>query len=164
MCEEFVLSPDLLDPVVSGIKTSKRKIQLWGVGNTLLGDDAVGPMISVQLGGIDCGTTPENYISKLRKEEPEILIIIDAAEMGLKAGSVRVLNFGEISGEIVTSHGIPLSVLLEQFYKSKVTDIIFIGIQPKQTNPGEQLSTEVRAAAEFIVEKLGVYHEKFSPK
>jgi len=154
MREEFALSSDLLDPVVSGIKSSKRKVQIWGIGNMLLGDDAVGPMISIQLGGIDCGTTPENYISKLRKDKPEILIIIDAAEMGLKAGSVRVLKFDEISGEIVTSHGIPISILLEQFHKSKTIDIFFIGIQPKQTNLGEPLSDEVKAAAEFILESL----------
>ena len=121
----------------------------------LLGDDAVGPMISIKLGGIDCGTAPENYISKLRSDKPEILIVIDTAEMGLKAGSVRVLNFEEIGGETVTSHGIPISVLLEQFIKNKTIDIFFIGIQPKQANLGEPLSEEVKAAAEFIVEKLG---------
>jgi len=118
-----------------------------------LGDDAVGPMVSVRLGGMDCGTAPENYISKLRKDKPEILIIIDAAEMGLKAGSVRVLDFGEIGGSVIASHGIPLSVLLEQFREN--TEIFFIGIQPKQTDLGEPLSDEIRAAAEFIVEKLG---------
>ena len=152
MCEEFALSFDLLDPVVSGIKSSKRKIQIWGIGNVLLGDDAVGPMISTRLGGIDCGTAPENYISKLRKDVPEILIIIDAAEMGLKAGSIRVLNYDELSGEIVTTHGMPLSFLLEQF--NKTIDIILIGIQPKQTNLGEPLSDEVRTAAELLIEKL----------
>jgi hydrogenase 3 maturation protease len=151
MCEEFVLSLDLFDSFISDIKSSMR-IQLWGVGNILSGDDAVGPMVSIQLGGIDCGTTPENYISKLRVNPPEILIIIDAAEMGLKAGSVRTLNLDEINGVIVTSHGIPLSTLLEQF--SKTINIFFIGIQPKQTKPGEPLSAEVKAAAEFIVDKL----------
>ena len=109
-------------------------------------------MISTRLGGIDCGTAPENYISKLRKDVPEILIIIDAAEMGLKAGSIRVLNYDELSGEIVTTHGMPLSFLLEQF--NKTIDIILIGIQPKQTNLGEPLSDEVRTAAELLIEKL----------
>jgi hydrogenase 3 maturation protease len=151
MCEEFVLSLDLFESVVSCIKSSKQ-IQVWGIGNTLLGDDAIGPMVSIQLGGIDCGTTPENYTSKLRKIPPETLIIIDAAEMGLKAGSVRMLNFDDLGDSIVTSHGIPLSVLFEQFRKT--VNIFFIGIQPKQTNLGEPISTEVKAAADFIVEKL----------
>jgi len=128
------------------------QIQIWGVGNILSGDDAVGPIVSAQLGGIDCGTTPENYTSKLRANPPEILIIIDAADMGLKSGSVRILSFEEIGGLIFTSHGIPLSVLLEQY--SATIKIIFIGIQPKQTNLGEPLSAEVSAAAEFIVKKL----------
>jgi len=151
MCEEFVFSLDLFDSVVSSIKSSMR-IQVWGVGNILLGDDAVGPFVSIQLGGIDCGTTPENYISKLRVNPPEILIIIDAADMGLKAGSVRILNFTEINDDFVTSHGIPLSILLEQFNKS--ISIFLIGIQPKQTTLGEPLSPEVKAAAEFVVSKL----------
>jgi hydrogenase 3 maturation protease len=151
MCEEFVLSLDLPDPIVTGIKSSMQ-IQVWGIGNMLLGDDAVGPIVSIHLGGIDCGTAPENYTPKLRVNPPDILIIIDAAEMGLKAGSVRILNFDEISTQFVTTHGIPLSVILEQF--SKTIKIIFIGIQPKQTNYGEPLSAEVKAAADFIIEKL----------
>ena len=128
------------------------QIQIWGIGNILSGDDAVGPMVSIQLGGIDCGTTPENYISKLRVNPPEILVIIDAADMGLKAGSVRILSFDEISGFNFTSHGIPLSVILKQF--SATINIVFIGIQPKRTNIGEPLSAEVMAAAEYVVEKL----------
>ncbi|MCL1940479.1 MAG: hydrogenase maturation protease [Synergistaceae bacterium] len=119
----------------------------------LLGDDAAGPVVSVRLGGVDCGAAPENYISKLRKDKPDILIIIDAAEMGLKAGSVRAMSLDEIGGSVFTSHGIPLSALLEQF--NETINIFFIGIQPKQTNPGEPLSDEVKAAVEFIAEKLG---------
>ena len=94
----------------------------------------------------------------LRVNPPEILIIIDAAEMGLEAGSVRALSLSEINDVVFTSHGIPLSILLKQF--SETINIIFIGIQPKQTTPGEPLSEEVKAAAEFIVRKLNAVISK----
>ena len=122
----------------------------------MLGDDAVGPIVATQSGGIDCGTTPENFTRLLRVNKPDTLVIIDAADMGLKPGAVRALHFNELNAAFVTSHGIPLSVILEQFSKS--INIIFIGIQPKQTNPGEPLSPEVKAAADFIVEKLKQHH------
>ena len=58
------------------------------IGNRDGGDDAVGPFIADKLKNtdvevIDCGTTPENYTSVVKKHSPKNLIIVDAVEMEL---------------------------------------------------------------------------------
>lgn len=147
----------MLDFSVLGIKKGSS-VQIWGVGNPLLGDDAVGGVVALRLGGIDCGTTPENYISKLRKNPPDFLLIIDAADFGETPGTIKILELDEISGTIFTSHGVPLKTLLEPF--TEKTKIYLIGIQPKNLGLGEVISAEVEGAMEIILS----HHEKFSPR
>lgn len=146
MYEELLLALSVAD-----IK-EESSVQIWGVGNPLLGDDAVGGYIALRLAGIDCATAPENYIVKLRKQPPESLFIFDAADLGIEPGSVKVLGFDEIGGVAFTSHGLPLKLLLEPF--SKTIKIYFIVIQPKTLELGESLSPEVARAAEFIIQKF----------
>lgn len=109
------------------------------IGNREGGDDAVGPYISDRLKSeqlnnikvIDCGTVPENYTSIVKRENPETVVIIDAVEMGLKPGEIRIVPKEKIGVMTISTHGIPISVLigyLEQYVKN----IIFIGIQPKE--------------------------------
>lgn len=114
----------------------------------LRGDDGAGVAAALCVGGVDCGTTPENYISKLRVNPPETLILIDAVEMNAPPGTVKIFNFDELSGIVLTSHGVPLKAILEPLCER--TKIYLIGIQPKQTELGEGLSPEVAAAVEGI--------------
>ncbi|WP_286954882.1 hydrogenase maturation protease, partial [Aminobacterium sp. UBA5277] len=67
-------------------------IILWGTGNPLFGDDGVGPFVAQYLQkkemehpicAINCETTPENYIGDLQRQHPDLLLIVDAADMGL---------------------------------------------------------------------------------
>ena len=109
------------------------------IGNREGGDDSVGPYIADRLKSekldnikvIDCGTVPENYTSIVKRENPITLVIIDAVEMELKHGEIRIVPKEKIGVMTISTHGIPISVLigyLEQYIKN----IIFIGIQPKE--------------------------------
>ena len=104
------------------------------IGNREGGDDAVGPYIADKLKDdftvLDCGTTPENYTSVVKKYSPKNLIIVDAVEMRLDPGEIRIVPKEKIGVMTISTHGIPVSVLigyLEQYIES----IFFIGIQPK---------------------------------
>jgi hydrogenase 3 maturation protease len=111
---------------------------LMCIGNKSSGDDAIGPYIAESIKRIkkgitviDCGMLPENYTSVVKKYKPENLVIIDAVDMGLKPGEIRLVPKEKIGMMHISTHGIPISVLikyLEVFVKS----IIFIGIQPKK--------------------------------
>ena len=108
------------------------------VGNRDGGDDAIGPYIADKLNDnkrgnfmvLDCGIIPENYTSIVKKYKPENLIIIDAVEMDLNPGEIRIVPEKKIGSMHISTHGIPLSVLV--FYlKDYVKNIFIIGIQPK---------------------------------
>lgn len=110
------------------------------IGNREGGDDAVGPFIADKLKNtdvevIDCGTTPENYTSVVKKINPKKLIIVDAVEMELAPGQIRIVPKEKIGVMTISTHGIPISVLIG-YLEQHVKNIIFIGIQPK-TMSGE---------------------------
>ena len=101
------------------------------------GDDAVGPYIADRLKKdsddfvvLDCGVAPENFTSVVKKHAPKDLIIVDAVEMGLKPGEIRIVPKEKIGVMHISTHGIPVSVLIN-YLDQYVENIIFIGIQPK---------------------------------
>ena len=125
------------------------------IGNVEGGDDAVGPYIAERLNHdftiIDCGTIPENYTSLVKKHDPDNLLIIDAVDMGLSPGEIRIVPKEKIGVMHISTHGIPISVLIG-YLENYVKNIIIIGIQPKQMT-GE-LSDTVKKKADELIEIL----------
>lgn len=124
------------------------------IGNDEGGDDAVGPYIAKELkkhgfeNVIDCGTVPENYTSLVKEKNPDELLIIDAVEMGLKPGEIRIVPKEKIGVMTISTHGIPVSVLME-YLEQYVKKIILIGIQPK-TMSGEMTDIVIKNSEELI--------------
>jgi len=127
------------------------------IGNRDSGDDAIGPYIASKLKEkesddflvLDCGTVPENYTSMVKRYNPRNLIIIDAVEMGLKPGEIRIVPKEKIGSMHISTHGIPLSVLIG-YLESYVENIVLIGIQPKVMR-GE-MTVSVKKSGERLVE------------
>jgi len=124
------------------------------IGNREGGDDAIGPYIadrlkSTNIDVMDCGTTPENYTGVVKKRKPEHLVIIDAIDMGLTPGSVRIVPKENIGTMHVSTHGIPLSVLIT-YLERFVEKVSLLGIQPK-TMSGE-LTDTVKKSGEKLIE------------
>jgi len=122
------------------------------------GDDGIGPYIAerfknepVQIPVIDCGTTPENYTGVIKRQRPKKLILIDAAEMNLSAGEIRIIPKEKIGTMHLSTHGIPLSVFI-QYMEKEIPAIILIGIQP-ETMQGE-LSDAVKKSGEELIRLL----------
>jgi len=129
------------------------------IGNRDGGDDAVGPYIADRLkskkpdniGIIDCGTIPENYTSVVKRKNPKNLVIIDAVEMGLNPGEIRIVPKEKIGVMTISTHGIPISVLIG-YLEQTVKNILFIGIQPEKMS-GE-LTTSIKRSGERLIEKI----------
>lgn len=107
------------------------------IGNRDGGDDAIGPYVADKLKKeqadivvLDCGVTPENYTSVVKQQNPQHLIIIDAVDMGLEPGEMRVVSKEKIGRMHISTHGIPISVLID-YLEQCIGKISFIGIQPK---------------------------------
>ena len=102
-----------------------KKTAVWCVGNALMRDDGVGPALYSELASspvehleaVNCETTPENWIARLRQSPPEVLLIADAADMGLPGGTIRKMSLDDTGNISFSSHGIPLSLILEPFRK-----------------------------------------------
>lgn len=127
---------------------------LLGVGNTLLSDDGVGCIIADSFSAegwitYNGGTAPENFTSPIRRADPTLLLIIDAAEMNLPPGSIRIISDDQIDDTSIGTHMLPLSHLIH-YLSPDVPEILFIGIQPETINPGSGLSTAVQAAADSL--------------
>lgn len=129
------------------------------IGNRDGGDDAVGPYIADKLKEkesigflvLDCGIVPENYTSVVKRHKPRNLIIIDAVDMGLDPGDIRIVPKEKIGVMHISTHGIPLSVLIG-YLEAHVENIFFIGIQPKNMFNG--ITSSVRKSGDKLVELI----------
>jgi hydrogenase 3 maturation protease len=145
------------------------KILFLGIGNDMLGDDAIGPVTVNRLSElfkgrtdilvINGGTVPENYTGIIRRENPSHLIFIDAVEMGKEPGHIRLVEKDEIANYSISTHAMPISFLIKYLESSVDAQIILIGIQPKnmdmtQSTLKKVISSEVEKSIEEIVETL----------
>ena len=144
---------------------NSNKNILMGVGNILRGDDGIGSIIAKSFKdndwlSLDCGVAPENYTSIIKKNSPELLIILDVVEMDLKPGELRIINSKKIAALHLTTHSMPLSFLIT-YLKDYVEKIIFIGIQPKKIAFSDSISPEVLACKDaiFKILKHKLFHQ-----
>jgi len=134
------------------------KRMLLGVGNRLSRDDGAGPVLAERLAGsdwtaIDCGTSLENVGGVVARERPGLLVIADAARMGLRPGAVRRLPRPSVDRMLATTHGLPLKFFLDRL-ASVANEVVLLGIEPADLSLGEGLSTEVGRAVDRLAEAL----------
>jgi len=108
------------------------------VGNSMMGDDGAGPLLAELLARepadgwtvVDGGSAPENYVDQVLVQDPERVIVFDAAEMGVAHGAVHTVDTEAISDMFfMTTHNMPLSFLIERIREAGV-EVDFVGIQP----------------------------------
>jgi hydrogenase 3 maturation protease len=131
---------------------------LLGIGNSLLGDDGAGNYVASryrQSGWtvFDCGTVPENFTSPVRRLHPEVLLLVDAAEMGLPAGEFRVVPRNSIADVSIGTHSLPLTHLID-YLSPDAGRILFIGIQPASMEMGAELSPAVKEGADRLMDTI----------
>ena len=138
----------------------KGKVLLFGIGNTLRGDDALGPVLVEQLMNkinavcINAEGSPENYTGKVIKEKPDTLVIIDAVHMNLNPGEYRLLVPEDLDDTVFSTHDIPLRMLTDYLRSEIKMDIYILGIEPQQLELGRKMSPEVRRTIKLIEEMI----------
>jgi len=138
-----------------------------GIGNTLKGDDGVGPLVCEQLRRtkvcaelIDAGTVPENYIQPIIEKAPQNLLVIDAIDFGASAGTIRIFKPEQLNSSVVSTHTLSPRLFVDVVCRSIKVDVYFIGIQPAQTQLGQSVSEEVSQAVQQLSQILA---EVFPP-
>jgi hydrogenase 3 maturation protease len=131
---------------------------LLAVGNTLMGDDAAGPLLAGKLRqaplagweALDGGAAPENDLHRVRQAAPEYVLVVDAADMDLPPGEVRLISAERLADPfLMTTHTLPLSYLVAAL-REFVPQVDLLGIQPALVAFGCPVSPSVRQAVEAV--------------
>jgi hydrogenase maturation protease len=143
---------------------NSETVLVLALGNPLMGDDGIGVRIIEELrerelpSGValaDGGTTGLALVGLM--EEYQRVIVVDAADMGQAPGCVRKFAPSEVqfrtTGDILSLHqvGFREALTLAEALGVSPPELMIIGVQPKRTAIGEELSSEVeRAVPECI--------------
>jgi len=139
-----------------------------GIGNRLGGDDAAGTLVvdilnqrqyrvkalpSNEIIAIDAGTAPESYTSVIRQHRPELLILVDAADIDLPPGTLRIITPEKISILSFSTHHMPLSMFIA-YVKEFCGNVLLVGVQPERTETGRGISKTVRKSMKKLAEAI----------
>lgn len=163
MIDADVQEPQFSDDVTRAILPDDAPENvLFTVGSVLRGDDAVGPFIAKLFKEdnpegwmlVEGDQTPENELGYLRRLHPKRIVMIDAADMGLSAGEIRLIKAEDVSTSFLfTTHSMPITYLLGQL-EAACDELVFIGVQPAQTEFFAPLTESVRKSAKMIYDSL----------
>ncbi len=151
---------------MSGNLAQAARTVVIGVGNGLYTDEGVGPAVVQRLVAegvpegvevIDGAVGGLNLLFDM--EGAARVVVVDAAQMGLEPGTVRVFTPEQVrlSGvpDVASLHHIGLKDVLELGALVGVTpEVHIVGVQPGRVAPGLELTAPVAAAVPRALEEV----------
>lgn len=140
-----------------------ERVVVAGIGNPIRMDDFVGVKIVQDLQGkvsdkvylIECETVPESFLQQIIDFNPTHVLLIDAAILGLKPGESRLIKPEQLTNlPAFSTHMLPLRVFCEYLTKTTKAKIALLLIEPKKTDFGERLTSEVEVSARETAKTL----------
>ncbi|WP_320751728.1 hydrogenase maturation peptidase HycI, partial [Enterobacter roggenkampii] len=90
----------------------------------------------------------------IRELRPDRLLIVDATDMGLNPGEIRLIDPDDIAEMfMMTTHNMPLNYLVDQI-KDDVGEVLFLGIQPDIVGFYYPMTPPVKEAVERVYSRL----------
>lgn len=128
----------------------------------MLGDDGIGPWVAERMKDCpdwhteDCGTAPENFTGVVRRLQPRLLVIVDAADMHLSPGEYRRIPPDAVGQAGFDTHSLPLTHIIGYLRESmpEMPRIILIGIQPGVVTFDDTISARVINSGEAVATLL----------
>lgn len=136
------------------------KVRVLGLGNVLMGDDAVGPWVVEELQAhwefpegvsvLDVGTPGLDLTPYLA--DADTIVLVDSVRADAPPGSLRVYSGRELLSRPpqprVSPHdpGLTEALFLLDFGGAAPRDVILVGVVPGRVAKGVGLSAEVRGA------------------
>ena len=149
------------------------RVAVLAIGSSLRGDDAAGLQVADRLRRIRAKrraktahstlrtphsalriflgeTAPENLTGEIKKFRPTHLVILDAADAGRKRpGSITLIQHDLLrGGSSISTHNMPVNVLIQYLQQSVPCKVLILGIQPKSREYGRPLSAPVKKAVQ----------------
>lgn len=135
-----------------------------GIGSELCGDDAAGIALAqaLQRRGpeidtllvIDAGPALENTSGLLRRFAPDLVLVVDAAQMDEPPGSIGWLRWQDTAGLSASTHTLPIHMFAAYITEELGCEVALLGVQPAQNNVDTPLSAPVAQAVEALAADL----------
>ena len=144
-----------------------KRIVVCATGNSSRGDEGAAVaalrilrnMTKENVILIDCGSSPQGYVNRVRDAHPTSFVMISAVDMGRMPGTVARLDAAAAKRAMDERHMVKPAMLLG-YAQGLTDDITVVAIQPKTSAPGRVLSAECRkAAAEAADEVAKIINE-----
>lgn len=135
------------------------------VGNSMMGDDGAGPLLAdlmteTPIEGwtvVNGGSAPENVTHQIRALAPKRLVIVDATDMELAPGEIRIVNPDDIAEMFfMSTHNMPLNFLIDQL-REDIEEVIFLGVQPDVVMFYFPMTEKVTQAIQVIYQRLSIW-------
>lgn len=151
-----------LRQVLSQLQKAERppRVAVVGIGSELNGDDFAGIALARELGPrvqgqshllvIDAGPAPENTSGLLRRFGPDLVLLVDAAQMDEPPGSIGWLDWQDTTGISASTHTLPLHLFASYLTAELGCYVALIGIQPAHNTVSETPSPVVMKAVQDI--------------
>jgi hydrogenase 3 maturation protease len=144
------------------------RIFVLGIGMNWKSDDRLGCALALALAKklpacpdiriVNGGEAPENFTGAIRSFAPSHVLLLDAVDHGLAPGTVFLADEQSIAVGDMTSHHLPLKLLMRFLASSLPCRVILIGMQPQTLRPGNKLSPPIKKTlpclADFLTETL----------
>ena len=138
----------------------KGRAVIVGIGDSLRADDGLGPALVERLRGklpvpcINAGNAPERYLGRIAREEPDSVLLIDAAHLGLSAGEYRLLDLEETVQLGLSTHGVSPGLLVDLLAPQLRGKVFLLGVQPARLTLGRGLSRRIKRTLRFLEARL----------
>jgi hydrogenase 3 maturation protease len=135
------------------------RVAVVGIGDELLPTDRIGmvtarevqalrlPRVVVHL----AGTLPESFTAPIRRSRPDHVLLLDAADMRTRPGTVAILSSGAVRGSRLSTHALPLTVLISYLEGTMGVPVTLVGMQPELKVRTAALSPAEHAAVAQVV-------------
>ena len=102
------------------------------------------------------GTTPENHIGRIMREDWTHVLFLDAADFGAEPGAAVLMDSSAIAARFpqVSTHKISLALLAKLVQGNGYTKAWLLGVQPESLAPGTGLSPKVQTSLELLRDLL----------
>ena len=140
------------------ILPAEKGVTLYvGIGNSLRADDHAGVYITERLDVTDkiktvnAGEKPELGYDEAIDIKPAKVVFIDAADMGLEAGSFRILYEDTISVRSMSTHKMPVPLISKLIREETGAEVVICGIQPMTVEHMKEMTEPVKDMCNTII-------------
>jgi len=124
-------------------------VLIVGIGNQFKSDDGFGPALINRIQGkvkatcLDAGLSPENYIGKIIKFRPQVILFVDAVSMDVPVATVKLIDSDQIALYGFSTHNMSPKLMIDNIMSQIDTKVFMLGVQPKNLEFGEEISPEL---------------------